>query len=195
MHLGLFGGSFDPPHVGHLVVAETLREAFALDRVVWMPAARPPHKPGHTLAPAADRLAMVRLAVAGNAAFEVSDLELRRADETGVPSYTVDTLRALHAAYPGAAWSLLIGEDSLATFGSWREPAEIARLARLVVYRRAGAGAASAGPFAHDARFADAGPLDVSSTDLRARLRAGRSVRYLVPDAVGAYASAHGLYR
>ena len=194
MTVGLFGGSFNPPHLGHLVVAETLLEAFGLDRVVWMVAAKPPHKVGADLAPPGDRLALVRLAIAGNPAFEASDLELRRAAETGAPSYTVDTLRALHAAHPGTRWALLIGEDSYAGFPTWREPDAIASLADLVVFRRSGAGPLP-DPGRFPARFAGAGRIDVSATELRARFREGRSVRYLVPDAVAEYVRAHGLYR
>ncbi len=191
MRLGLFGGSFNPPHLGHLVVAEALRETCGLDRVVWMPAARPPHKPGADadLAPPEARLALVRAAIAGNAAFEASDLELRRAESTGAPSYTVETLRALTGAYPGAAWHLLLGEDSYAGLASWREPDEIARLARLVVYRRAGSPPTDA---AHAERFpalhAEAGRIDVSASEIRQRLRDRRSVRYLVPEPVLALA-------
>lgn len=196
MRLGLFGGSFNPPHVGHLVIAEAMREAAGLDRIVWMPAARPPHKVGQDLAPPEARLALVRAAIAGNDAFDASDLELRRAADTGAPSYTVDTLRTLTDTYRGAAWHLLMGEDSYAALGTWREPDAIVALARLVVYRRAGAPPHDA---AHAARFpavwADAPRLDVSSTEVRARLAAGRTVRYLVPDAVRAALAAHGLYR
>ncbi|HLA64868.1 MAG TPA: adenylyltransferase/cytidyltransferase family protein, partial [Rhodothermales bacterium] len=109
--LGLFGGSFNPPHVAHLAVAEAAAEAAGLDRVVWMPAATPPHKrTSADLADAGHRLAMTRLAVRGNARFLVSDLELTR----GGVSYTVDTLRALHAAHPGTEWALVLGGDSLA---------------------------------------------------------------------------------
>ena len=197
MRLGLFGGSFNPPHTGHLVVAEAMREAFALDRVVWMPAARPPHKTGAddaaALAPPDARLALVRAAIAGNAGFDASDLELRRAKATGTPSFTVETLRALVAAYAGAEWHLILGEDSYAGLASWREPDEIARLARIVVYRRSGA---PAHDDAHAARFpaafADAPRLDISATDIRARLRERRSARYLIPDA--ALALARDLY-
>lgn len=190
MHLGLFGGTFDPPHIGHLLVAEALREQFALDRVLWMVAASPPHKQGQVQTPAADRLALVEAAIADNPHFEASDLELRRDG----PSYTVDTLRALHAMYPGARWSLLVGADSLAGFPTWRAPDEIARLADLLVYARQGDEVVPVPPNV-TARFCDAGRVDVSSTEVRAWLRAGRSVRYLVPEAVQAVIQARGLYR
>lgn len=196
MRLGLFGGSFNPPHVGHLALADAMREAAGLDRVVWMPAAKPPHKVGADLAPPEARLALVRAAVAGNDAFEASDLELRRAEATGAPSYTVDTLRQLTAERPEAAWHLLLGEDSYAALATWREPDAIAALARLVVVRRPGVAPHDA---AHAARFpalwVDAPRLDVSSTEIRARIRAGQTVRYLVPDAVRAVVDGGGLYR
>ncbi len=191
--LGLFGGSFNPPHVGHLAVAEAAAEAAGLGRVVWMPANTPPHKrSGHILAAPEHRLAMTRLAAEGNARFEVSEVEVRRA---GV-SFTVDTLRALRAAHPEADLALVLGGDSLAGFATWREPAAILRLARLVVYRRPGSDEAGV-PDEVLARttFVDAPPLDLSSTAIRARIAGGKTVRYLVPDAVRAYVAGHGLYR
>lgn len=188
MHFGFFGGTFDPPHIGHLIVAEALREQFALDRVVWMVAAAPPHKLDRAVTPADDRLALVRAAIAGNPHFEVSDLELRR----GGPSYTVDTLRALHKRHPDVRWSLLIGGDSFADFASWREPEEIARLAEIVVYHRSGFDLPLETAF--PARFVEAGRVDVSSTEIRARLRAGQSARYLVPDAVRVEIASRRLY-
>lgn len=190
MHLGLFGGTFDPPHIGHLLVAERVREQFGLDGVVWMVARVPPHKQAQTVTPAADRIALVEAAIRGNPHFEASDLELRRDG----PSYTVDTLRALHAARPGVRWSLLIGADSLAGFASWREPGEIARLADLIVYTRAGH-AAPPFPAGATVHACEAGRIDVSSTEIRARLRAGRSARYLVPEAVLDEVATRGLYR
>ena len=189
---GLFGGSFNPPHVGHLAVAEACGQALGLDRVVWMPAAAPPHKLGDAaLAPAADRLALVRLAIAGNPRFHASDLELRRAAD-GRPSYTVDTLRALGA---DGDWALLVGGDSLAGFARWREPREILRRARLAAYRRPGADLGDVPDWVlARTDFVDGPALDLSSTELRARAAAGRTVRYLVPDAVGEAIAERGLY-
>ena len=191
--LGLFGGSFNPPHVGHLAVAEACAEAAGLDRVLWMPAATPPHKrddPG--LAPADERLALVRAATAGNDRFEVSDLEIAR---DGV-SYTVDTLRQLRDAHPGADLALLVGGDSLAAFATWREPRAILDLARLVAYRRPGADLGDVPAWVLDRTEIVEGPLlDLSSTMLRERIAAGRTVRYLVPDAVRQRVEARGLYR
>jgi nicotinate-nucleotide adenylyltransferase len=179
--------------VAHLAVAEAAAEAAGLDRVVWMPAATPPHKQGtDSLAPADHRLAMTRLAVQGNDRFAVSDLELRR----GAVSYTVDTLRQLRAEHPGTELLLLLGGDSLAGLPTWREPEAILSLARLLVYRRPGSeeGAVPAEILARTT-FVDAPSIELSGTAIRARLAAGKTVRYLVPDAVRAYIEAHGLYR
>src|SRR5262245_37914490 len=132
--VGLFGGTFDPPHLGHLVVAQWALDRLKLDRVVFMPSGTPPHKRGRPVTPAADRVAMTRLAVRGNRAFEVSTLEARRRGS----SYTVDTLRALRARSGGTRVFLLIGEDSLEQFHTWREPESILELATLAVAPRDG---------------------------------------------------------
>ncbi len=191
MRVGLFGGSFNPPHVGHLAVAEAAAEAAGLDRVVWMPAATPPHKrDSPSLASAADRLAMVRLATDGNARFEVSDAEIAR---DGV-SYTVDTLRSLAAGRPGGSWHLILGGDSLAAFETWRAPDAILTLARLLVYARPGTSPRVPPALAPHVDMVDGPGLDLSSTALRARIASGRSVRYLVPDAVRAYIAERGLF-
>ena len=190
--VGVLGGTFDPPHIGHLRVAEAARDTLGLDRVLWVPAATNPLKQGRPQTPAAHRLAMVRLATADHEAFEVSDLEVAR---EGV-SYTVDTLRALRDARPGLAWTLLVGGDSLASFARWREPEAILDLAALAVYPRPGADLAGVpSDLLARAKVLDVPLLDVSSTAIRDLLRAGRSVRYLVPDAVRAYAAEHALYR
>lgn len=189
--LGVFGGSFNPPHVGHLAVAEAAAQAAGLDEVLWMPAATPPHKRDDpSLASADDRLAMVRLATQGNTRFRVSDAEVRR---DGV-SYTVDTLRELHGEIPDAHWHLLIGGDSLDAFASWREPDAIVGLARLIVYARPGASGQVPEGLAPFVDRVEGPLLDLSSTQLRQRIAAGRTVRYLVPDAVRDYITRHGLY-
>lgn len=189
--VGLFGGSFNPPHVAHLAVAEAARDQLGLDRVVWIPAATPPHKAEQDLPAAGHRLSMTRLAVAGHEAFAVSDVEIERA---GV-SYTVDTVRALQEAHPEVAFHLLLGGDSLAQFGSWVRPEEIVRRVPLVVYPRPGFDLADVPPsVGARATVLDRPLLDLSGTALRRLLRANRSARYLVPDAVLAYAAEHGLY-
>lgn len=189
MRLGLFGGSFNPPHVAHLAVAEAC--AAGLDRLLWMPAPDPPHKAPLSVS-GQDRLAMVRLAVAGNDRFEASDLEFGRSG----PHYTVDTLRALRAEHPGGDLALVVGGDSLAAFTTWREPDAILEMARLVVYRRPGSSFDAVPDHVMARTTVVEGPgLDLSATELRARLAAGLSARYLVPDDVLGYIAARGLYR
>ncbi len=188
--IGVFGGTFDPPHVGHLALAEWARDELRLDRVLFVPAARPPHKRHRRISAAADRVAMTRRAVRGNAGFGVSTIEVRRRG----PSYTVDTLRALSRRHPGAALFLLVGEDSLREFHTWHAPEEILRIAKLVVAGRPGARARRGlVPRARIVRLGNP-VLDVSSSTLRRRARSGRSVRYFVPDAVARYITAHRLY-
>jgi nicotinate-nucleotide adenylyltransferase len=140
--IGLFGGTFDPPHLGHLALAERARDQLRLDRVIFMPSGLPPHKRRRAVAPPAHRLAMTRIAVRGNAGFVVSALETRRRGA----SYTVDTLRALAAREPEARLYLVIGEDSLRDFPTWHAPEEIAELAALAVAPRPLAAAAGAPP-------------------------------------------------
>ena len=197
--IGLFGGTFDPPHLGHLVLAECARDRLRLDEVRFIPAGRPPHKPGARISGAQHRVAMARLAVRRNPAFTVSTLETRR----GGPSFTIETLRVVAARSPGARLFLLMGGDSLEEFAGWREPEAILRLATLAVAERPGAGPArrqGVGPAARrGARrrvtWLDNAEIAVSSSLVRARVRAGRSIRYLVPEAVAAYIARHRLYR
>ena len=197
--IGLFGGTFDPPHVGHLALAEWARDALRLDRVLLVPAGRPPHKGRARLSSVTHRVAMTRLAARDNRAFTVSTLETRRDG----PSFTVDTLRALRRREPRARIFLLIGADSLEEFPGWHDPRGILSLATLAVADRPGVRAGARRP----ARAADGLPrgarvawlrnpgLDLSSSAIRARVRAGRTVRYLVPDAVARYIARHRLYR
>ena len=192
MTLGVFGGSFNPPHVAHLALAEACADAAGLDRVLWMPAPAPPHKPADALVAPEHRLALVRLATEGNARFAASDLEFRRPG----PHYTVDTLRALRAEHADADLALVVGGDSLAGFHTWREPDAILGLARLVVYRRPGADLARVAPdVLARTTLVDGPALDLSATELRARIARGLSVRYLVPDAVASYIDTAELYR
>jgi nicotinate-nucleotide adenylyltransferase len=194
--LGVFGGTFDPIHHGHLAVAEEAREALGLERVLLVPAAMPPHKPGRPVTPAEHRLAMVELAIAGNPAFEVNRLELDR----GGASYTVDTLVALRALGESDPW-LILSSEALAGFPTWREPERILGLCRLAVVPRGGH--AALGPDWVRDRFPGRedrvtflpGPLlPISGSVVRRRAAAGRSVRYLVPEAVARYIADHGLY-
>jgi nicotinate-nucleotide adenylyltransferase len=192
--LGVFGGTFDPPHHGHLALAEWARAELGLERVLFVPAGAPPHKRRTALSSVAHRVAMTRLAVRGNSAFEVSTIESGRRG----PSWTADTIRGLAAAHPRARLYLLMGADMFATFATWREPDEIARRAALVVALRPGSRVPRRVPApVRDRRgvvwLANPG-LDVSSRALRQRARAGRSLRYLVPDAVDRYIERHRLY-
>ena len=188
--IGVFGGTFDPPHLGHLALAERARDQLGLERVWFVPAADPPHKRDRAKSPFARRLAMTKLAVRGNPAFQVSDLESRRPG----PSYTVETLRAIQLRLPDHELVLLLGADSLNDLPTWHEPQEIERLARLAVAPRLDrAGRARRGAPRADFEL-DAPVLELSSSDLRARARRGESLRYLVPDAVAVYVRRHRLY-
>ena len=217
----MFGGSFNPIHFGHLLVADDIAETLALDRVLFVPAATPPHKPAAELAPAAHRFEMARLAIAEHPRFEVSDVELRRQG----PSYTVDTLEALRGR---GDLHLIIGSETFLDLLSWREPRRVAALARLVVVPRTGivfdadsppaqkvlselglgAFTISGGPemapalppSADDRKaptpvLVPAASLPISGSDLRRRAREGRSLAYRMPAAVVAYIRKHGLYR
>lgn len=188
MRIGVFGGTFDPPHVGHLLAATDAAEALELDRVLFVPAATQPLKAGQVAAPATDRRAMVELLVAGDARFAVDTMELER----GGLSFTADTLRALRKRYPAgtADLVLLLGADAAAQFSHWREPGEVRRLAEVVVLRRGEGSAAPEGFRAVPTRR-----VDISSSEVRERVRAGRDIRGFVTDPVAAYIARTGLYR
>jgi nicotinate-nucleotide adenylyltransferase len=199
---GIFGGTFDPIHVAHLAVAEEAAEALGLERVLFVPAGEPPHKPGWPISAAADRLAMVELAIAGNERFVVDRVEL---DRVG-PSYTVDTLESMRAARLEAGSTddlvLILSAEAFLGLMTWREPRRVVELARLVVAPRDGypeAGpeflAAHLPDLAGRASFLDSPHLRLSGSELRRRAADGRSLRYLVPDAVAAYIGDHALYR
>jgi nicotinate-nucleotide adenylyltransferase len=186
--IGVFGGTFDPPHLGHLVVAQDACRALALERVLFVLAAAPPHKRGRAFAPAPLRLEMLRAALAGDERFLPCDLELRRSGR----SYTVDTLRQLRRDYPEAQLYLLIGADQAREFRAWRKPEEIERLATVVALSRAGdAGVEASGA---PLRTLSVTRLDISATDIRRRVAAGESIRYLVPDTVAAIIRRERLY-
>jgi nicotinate-nucleotide adenylyltransferase len=215
--VGLFGGTFNPVHYGHLRVAEEIAEGLRLDEVVFMPAADPPHKSPRGLALLSDRVKMLEMSLEGRPRFTVSDLEGRLAG----PSYTVNTMRALKAERPllGAPLLFLVGFDSFKQVGLWHEHQELFRLASFVVFLRPGArgGQAAIGQVLAEAtgggwkwreseqgffhkrylpviHFRQDSMLRISSTALRSRLREGRSVRYLVPDSVRDFINDQGLY-
>lgn len=187
--VGVFGGSFDPVHLGHLIVVRAVAEAANLSEVRLVPAREQPFKAGTHGAPAADRAAMLDLAVAGEAGFRVERLEL---DRPG-PSYTVDTLREFRAREPGHRFALLVGADAARELPQWKEAAALPGLATLVVFARPGAPVPAGLP--DRTVVVEAPQVDISATAIRARLRAGRSIRYLVPEAVADYIATHRLYR
>jgi nicotinate-nucleotide adenylyltransferase len=205
VNIGLFGGTFDPPHIGHLIVAQDAALALGLDRILFIPAAQPPHKLERVVTPAALRARMLDLAVAGDPRYGVDRLELERPG----PSYSVDTLRALRERSPDVSWTLLVGADQYADFATWRSPQEISRLARVAVLSRglaaqsaAEPGRPAAGPAAPAVTELAAGGvqvvvtrIDISSTEVRGRVAAGLPIRYLVPAAVETFIGAAGLYR
>jgi len=203
VRIGLFGGTFDPPHHGHLLAASDAFEALKLDRLVWIPASQQPLKVGAMCATAADRLAMVRLAVGDDPRFEVDSIEIERA---GL-SYTVDTVEAFSGRYPGDDLVVLLGADVLSTFAKWREPRRIASMARLAILHRAvNGGAVEKAAVAGAVRaitgddlpapvVLDTRRVDLSSTEIRERVRQGRSLHGYVPDAVARYVREHALYR
>lgn len=185
MHIGVFGGSFDPVHHGHLIVAAEAMRLLELNEVRFVPAGEQPVKRGRLVASGEHRLAMLACAVAGVPGFVVDPQECRRPG----PSYTVDTLRALRAAQPDASLSLLVGSDVARDLPEWREAAAIRELADVVVLSRPGA-AAPAGM----GQVLTVPAIDISATAVRQRIRAGASIRFLVPDAVALYIVAHRLY-
>ena len=201
MRLGIFGGSFDPVHYGHLLLAECCREQRSLDEVWFLPAASPPHKIGRELAAAKQRVEMLELATSGHEAFRVSTLELDR----GGVSYTVDTLRAIKAERPEVELFLLMGADSLRDLVTWREPAEICRLATPTVVRRGGSPEPDYAPLgrlisperlaAIRASQVEMPAVELSSTELRQRASTGQSLRFRTPRAVEKYIETQGLYR
>jgi len=192
MTVAVFGGTFNPPHFGHLVVAESVRDTLRLDRVLFIPSARSPHKGMQSLAPAADRLAMTGLAVEGNGHFETSDIEVQR----GGTSYTVDTLREVSRKYPGSSLKLLIGADNLFDFEAWKSPAEILDLADLIVLTRPGFDPhPQRSGFMERASVVTVPQIGISGTDVRRRVKFNQSIRYLVPEAVEEYIRRHALYK
>lgn len=187
--IGLFGGTFDPPHVGHLVTAVNVRHALRLDRLLLVVANDPWQKGDQVVTPAADRLAMVEAAVRGVPGLEPSRLEIDR----GGTSYTADTLADLTSADPSADVFLVLGSDAAAGLPTWGRVEEVRRLARLVVVTRPGAEAARP-PAGWEHTIVEVPRLEVSSTDLRARVADGRPLDYLVPEAVVRVMRERGLY-
>jgi nicotinate-nucleotide adenylyltransferase len=201
MRLGIFGGTFDPIHYGHLLLAECCREQCRLDAVWFLPAAVPPHKQSHDLAPAALRIEMIELAIAGNPAFSVCRYETDR----GGVNYTVDTLTHIHDEDPSRELFFLLGADMLADLPNWREPARVCELALPVAVGRPGTGPIDFGCLSgivgserldqirrHQVEMPEIG---ISASDIRRRVATGQSIRYCAARAVEMYIETHGLYR
>ncbi len=199
MRLGLFGGTFDPVHYGHLLLAETARESICLDQVWFVPAAVPPHKQSKQIADAARRVEMLRLATAGHAAFDLTTLEIDR----GGVSYTVDTLEFLKQEDPARELFLLLGTDSLVDLPTWHQPGRICELAQLIIARRSGTDEVDL----TELRNCLAGRqnrlvvhqiemprIDLSSSEIRRRVASGHSIRFRTPRAVEKYIETAQLY-
>ena len=188
---GIFGGTFNPPHMAHLLAAEGVRDHLRLNKILFVPAAIPPHKLKEDVIPVQHRLEMVRLAIQGNPSFELSDIEVRRKG----PSYTIDTVRELKRKEPDCEFHLIMGIDLLIDFETWRDPDKILKECKLVAMNRPG----------FDLGFVDKDLLarvelvnvpsiDISSTNIRRRVKSGRSIRYLVPVAVENYIRENSIY-
>ncbi|MBI4340034.1 MAG: nicotinate-nucleotide adenylyltransferase [Chloroflexi bacterium] len=200
MRLGILGGTFDPVHIGHLLVAEEARTRLGLEEVLFIPTGRPWLRAGEPISLGRDRLAMVGLAIDSNPFFRASDMELRRPGDT----YTVDTLRALHAEYGGRReLYFILGMDTFEQLPRWREPDAILQLCHLVVVSRPGHGSAAVERVADrlGARLRERTvvieglEVGISGTDIRRRVAAGQSIRYRVPEPVRRYIAARGLYK
>lgn len=190
MKEGIFGGTFDPPHIGHLIAAESARESLGLDRIRFIPAAVPPHKRRPDITPGEKRLEMVRLAIRGNPAFIADDRELRREGT----SYTIETIRDLRREFPGVEFTLLIGMDNIQEFRLWKDPEKIRSLAEVAALSRPGAGGIGGPESGGEFRVVTIPLIEVSSSAVRRLVSEGRSIRYLVPPAVEEMIIREGLY-
>ncbi len=199
MKIGILGGTFDPVHLGHLIIAEETMSSLGLDRVIFVPAGDPWMKAGISISPGPNRLAMILAAVAGNPAFHASPVEL---DRSG-PSYTVDTLEELQEDYgPQTEYFFIIGADALMDFGQWRKPERVLELCTLAVVGRPAQEALDLSlletnlpGIGNRVEIVYDVAISVSSTDIRDRIAEDRSIRYLVPPAVESYIREHGLYK
>ena len=192
MKLGIFGGTFDPVHHGHLIVAEYVREQAGLDRVLFIPTLISPHKTEGDATEAPHRLAMLREAVKANPFFEVSDVEIER----GGVSYTVDTLRFMRGEHASDELFLLLGADNVRDFRTWKDPGEIVKQARLIVMNRPGfSGRPVDTELPPDVIRCTVPAVDISATEIRRRVTEGLPISYLVPPSVSSYIERHRLYR
>ena len=189
--IGLFGGTFDPPHLGHLIVAAHVREELGLDRILFMPAMTPPHKQDREVTPGSVRLAMVQKAIEGDSAFAMSAIEVQR----GGVSYTIDTVKELLSLHRGASLTVLIGMDNLVDFGAWRDPSEILDLATVAVMTRPGYVPGAGETYLSRMTLCEVPHIGIAAREIRQRVADGKSIRYLVPPAVEDYIREHDLYR
>ena len=194
-HIGIYGGSFNPPHMGHLIVCESVRSQLGLDKVIFVPSATPPHKKDLRLALAEVRLEMTKLAVAGNPAFTVSDAEVRR----GGTSYTVDTLMEIKKENPQDRLHLIIGADNWIEFDTWKSPEQILDLTDIVVMTRPGFAVdrhahPPPGQSGRNVRFVEVPQIGISGTMIRLNIKSRRSIKYLVPPDIEGYIQKHALY-
>jgi nicotinate-nucleotide adenylyltransferase len=187
--IGILGGTFDPPHNGHLALAEAAISRLDLSKVIFIPARVPPHKPAEDISSEQDRLEMLKLAVDSDNRFEISEIELNR----GGPSFTVDTLSRLKTENPAQELFFIIGSDNVSEMESWHQPEQIRELARVAAAVRPGY--SMQGKFAEMVEPFDMLPVDISSTAVRAKVRSGESISGLVPEPVEDYIKSKGLYR
>jgi len=190
--VGILGGTFNPPHIAHLIVAEEVRGQLKLDKVMFIPAAIPPHKLTVEILPAEQRLKMVKLATRGNPFFEVSDIELRRKN----PSFTIDTVLDLKDRFPESDFHLLVGVDLLIDFKTWKDPDRVLTECTVVAMTRPGFDLAKVDKeLLKVVELINVSNLDISSTDIRRRVKSGKSIKYLVPEEVERYICDNSIYR
>jgi len=197
--LGLMGGTFDPVHFGHLIAAENSRSEFGLDRVIFIPAAHPPHKEQESVLQTGHRLQMVKLAISSNPYFEISTLEQERQG----PSYTVDTVEYFRSRFPDIQIFFIMGMDSLLMFDTWQDYGRLAGLCRFIVVTRPGYVMDTSQPslanlpqqLRENLSLLEIPGMDISSSDIRRRVRMGLPIKYMLPSAVEGYIMEQGLYR
>jgi nicotinate-nucleotide adenylyltransferase len=190
--IGIFGGAFDPPHLGHLIAAQYAAEQLSLEKVIFVPSGKHPFKEGELVASAEQRFAMTKLAIAGNPLFEVSDVEIRKVES----SYTFETLEYFASLYPQASLSFLIGTDNIRSFSSWKHPEKILDLATVVVLDREVVRLPKQeNEFIKRFLYLDTPMIELSSREIRRRLREGKSIRYMIRNGVELFIDMTGLYR
>jgi nicotinate-nucleotide adenylyltransferase len=191
MKLGILGGTFNPPHIGHLIIAESVRDQLKLDKILFVPSYSPPHKLYSQVALPTQRYEMVEIALEKNRNFSVSDIEIAREGK----SYTIDTINTLMGIYPGSQLYLIIGLDNLMDFSDWKSPNDIISKVELVVMNRPGYDVEVKNEFKRYATIVKVPGIDISSSDIRRRVKMGRSIRYLVPFEIEQYILKKSLYK